>query len=260
MYALHNLKAVERLQGSQRRYLGERVPEHGCSYIFGEGMTITQRLLKVFTMLLMCAASGLYAEEEQAWELRRDKDGIQVHTRSVEGSAFDAVRTTTRMTDVRLSSLVALIEDAPACADWADSCAESYLLERLSETESLVYTHNDMPFPVKDRDVLAQVKWTQNPMTLEVVMNSVATVGKMDLIPGRLRLTEAMASWNFAPQMDGSVLISNQAHINPGSALPAWVTNMLLTDAPFETMKSFVNKVRDSKYVNAQLSFITEPK
>lgn len=222
-------------------------------------MLSIQRLIKLSIMLALGASSYLIAAEQQSWELQRDEDGIQVHTRPVEGSPYDAVRTTTRMKDVRLSSLVALIEDAPACTDWADSCAESYLVERLSDSESLVYTHNDLPFPVKDRDVLAQVKWTQNIMTLEVRMNSVATVGKMDEVRGRLRLTKAVASWKFAPQMDGSVLISNEAHINPGSALPGWVTNMLLIDAPFETMNSFVDEVRNAKYVDAQLSFIQEP-
>ena len=222
-------------------------------------MPIIQPLIKLSTLLAMCASSYLLAADDQGWELRRDQDGIQVHTRSVEGSPFDAVRTTARMTHVRLSSMVALIEDAPACMDWANSCAESYLVERISDSESLVYTHNDMPFPVKDRDVLAQIKWTQNIMTLEVEMNSVATVGKMDEVRGRLRLTKAVASWNFAPQMDGSVLISNQAHINPGSELPGWITNMLLIDAPFETMNSFVNEVRNTKYLDAQLSFIQEP-
>ena len=222
-------------------------------------MIITQRLIKLSIMLTMCASSCLFAAGEQGWELQRDKDGIQVHTRPVEGSPYDTVRTTTRMMDVRLSSLVALIEDAPACTDWADSCAESYLVERLSESESLVYTHNDMPFPVKDRDVVAQVKWTQDAASFEVEMNSVATVGNMDEVRGRLRLIEAVASWNFAPQADGSVLISNQAHIDPGSALPGWVTNMLLIDAPFETMKSFVSEVANPKYVDARLSFIQEP-
>ena len=222
-------------------------------------MLTIERVIKLAIMLALGASSYLFAAEELGWELQRDQDGIRVHTRLVEGSPYDEVRTTTSMGDVRLSSLVALIEDAPACTDWADSCAESYLVERLSDSESLVYTHNDMPFPVKDRDVLAQVKWTQNLMSSAVEMNSVATVGKMDEVRGRLRLTKAVASWNFAPQADGSVLISNQAHIDPGSALPGWVTNMLLIDAPFETMKSFVNEVRNPKYVDAQLSFIQEP-
>ena len=72
------------------------------------------------------------------------------------------------------------------------------------------------------------------------------------------RLTKAVASWNFAPQANGSVLISNQPHINPGSAFPGWVTSMLLIDAPYETVNSFVSEVRNPKYVDAQLSFIQE--
>ena len=90
-------------------------------------------------------------------------------------------------------------------------------------------------------------------------MNSTATLGKMEEVRGRLRLTQAMASWNFVPQADGSVLISNEAHINPGSALPGWLTNMLLVDAPFETMASFVGAVRDPKYAEIRLSFVQEP-
>ncbi len=223
-------------------------------------MIMTQQLIKLSIALTLCVTSYSFAVDDDAgWELQRDRDGIQVHTRSVEGSPYDAVRTTTRMTDVRLSSLVALIEDAPACSEWADSCAESYLVERLSDSESLVYTHNDLPFPAQDRDVLAQVEWTQNPLSLEVEMNSFATVGKMEEVRGRLRLTEAEASWTFAPQMDGSILIRNEAHISPGSALPGWLTNLLLVDAPFETMNSFVDAVRDPKYVDAQLNFIEEP-
>ncbi len=222
-------------------------------------MKIRIQLFRLATLLLLGSTTYLYAAEEQAWELRRDRDGIQVHTRAVAGSPYDEVRTTTRLEGVRISSLVALIEDAQACADWADRCAGSYLFERLSETESLVYTHNDMPFPVKDRDVLAHVIWTQDADTLAAQMNSTAVIGRLDEVRGRLRLTQAKARWSFVPQADGSVLVSNEAHINPGSALPGWITNILLVDAPFETMKSFVREVRKPKYAQAQLSFIQEP-
>lgn len=222
-------------------------------------MKINRYLLKPVHLLLFCTSTLLFGAQEQVWELRRDRDGIQVHTRAVAGSPYDAVRTTTRMEGVRLSSLVALIEDAQACAEWADRCAESYLFERISETESLVYTHNDMPFPVKDRDVLAHVVWTQDADTFAVEMRSSATLGRLDEVRGRLRLTQAMASWTFVPQADGSVLVSNEAHIDPGSALPGWITNILLVDAPFETMKSFVGEARKPKYAQAQLSFISEP-
>jgi len=171
--------------------------------------------------------------EKSDWELQRDRDGIQIYTRAVEGSPYDAVRSVTVLDDVRLSALVALVEDTDACPEWADRCAESYVFKRLAPNESLIYTHNDLPFPVKDRDVLAHVIWTQDPATGEVVMQSRATQGEMEEVKGRLRLTDAMASWHFRPLATGAVEVINEAHINPGSALPGWLTNMLLVDTPF---------------------------
>ena len=160
-------------------------------------MKLRSYLTNLSLIVAFAASAMSHAAAEQAWELKRDRDGIQVHTRPVPGSPYDAVRTTTKLDSVRLSALVALIEDAEACPDWADRCAESYLLERLSDTESLVYTHNDMPFPVKDRDVLAHVTWTQDAQTLAVAMNSVATVDRMDEVSGRLRSEEGYGELAF---------------------------------------------------------------
>ncbi|MCG8432457.1 MAG: START domain-containing protein, partial [Gammaproteobacteria bacterium] len=119
-------------------------------------------VLSLFPLLTNAAA------EEDGWELKRDREGIQVYTRDVEGSPYDEVRTVTIADDVRLTSFVALIADAEACPDWADRCAESYVVDQVSDTEVYVYTHNDMPFPVRDRDVVSHVIWTQDAETLIV--------------------------------------------------------------------------------------------
>lgn len=214
---------------------------------------------RITTILLACLLCTSVLAAENEWEPRRDRNGIEVFTRAVDGSPYDEVRTLTVIDGVRLSSLVALIEDLEACADWADKCAESYLFERISDTESLIYTHNNMPFPVRDRDVVASIKWMQDAESLEIKMFSAATVGKMEKVKGRLRLTDATASWGFRPLSDGSIEISNQAHINPGSRLPGWLTNMLLVDTPFETMLAFIDQVKKPKYRDAQFSFIKEP-
>ncbi|MCG8412980.1 MAG: START domain-containing protein [Pseudomonadales bacterium] len=212
----------------------------------------------VLVLFLFATFQSYLLAAEEEWELKRDRDNIQVYTRSVEGSPYDAVRTITVADDVRLSSFVALIVDAEACPDWADRCAESYVIEQVSDTENYVYTHNDLPFPVKDRDVVSHVIWTQEPNTLIVEMNSQAVAGRHEEVRGRLRLQMAQASWRFEPLGGGQIRIISDAHIDPGSALPSWVTNMLLVDTPFETMKSLVEEVRNPKYRDAQLGFIQD--
>lgn len=228
-----------------------------------KGKHVKKLSIIVKFMAVACAALAVSFSSAQDvienWELKRDRDGIQVYTRQVEGSKYDAVKTVTVMDNVKLASLVALISDAEACADWADRCAEAYVSEKISDAEFYTYTHNDMPFPVKDRDVVAHVKWSQDADSLEVLMDSVAVLGRIEEIRGRLRLTEASAHWRFKPLADGSVEISNDAHINPGSSLPGWVTNMLLVDTPFVTMEAFIKEVRKPKYRDATVSFITEP-
>ena len=47
----------------------------------------------ILVSLCLCAANFVYADGE--WQLRKDEDNIQVYTRDVAGSPFDAVRTTT---------------------------------------------------------------------------------------------------------------------------------------------------------------------
>lgn len=209
----------------------------------------------LFALLLSASTYGQTSD----WELKRDREGITVYTRSVEGSPYKEVRSVGKITNVTLNSLVALIEDFAACPNWADKCAESYLVERESPTQALIYTHNDMPFPVSDRDVVARVRWQQDPDSLSVTMKSTAVAGAVEPIKGRLRLTNANASWEFVPNPDGSFTVINQAHIDPGSSIPGWVTNMLLVDTPFETMKSYLAEVVKPKYQASNIDFVKEP-
>ena len=218
--------------------------------------TIKQWLL----LLAICwCAVPLAAEPGADWKLRRDRDSIQIYTSAVEGSRYDAVLSRSIVQDVRLSALVALLMDFAACPQWVDKCVESYVYKKISDTELLVYTHNNLPFPIKDRDVLSRVLWHQDPESFEVSMDSEATADILPREKGIVRLLEASVSWRFSPLPNGSVEVTNQAHINPGSRLPGWIVNMLLVDTPYETMKSFVAEVRKTKYRDAEVSFITEP-
>lgn len=209
-------------------------------------------------VLGVMVTSSLLASDFE-WQLKRDLDGIQIYTRKVEGSAFRAVRGVTILEDTRLSSLVALILDADACPRWGDRCAKSSVFEQQTDIAALVYTLNDMPWPVADRDVLAQVNWSQDPGTLALRMKSSATVDILDARKGVVRLTKADASWFFTPVGNGNVEVVTEAHLNPGGPLPGWVTNMLLIDAPFKTLVNMREVVVDEKYKVAEVGFVREP-
>ena len=76
----------------------------------------------------------------------------------MEGSKNKAVKATAKV-EATISELVALVMDSSACPDWTALCKESRVVEQVSDTELYVYTINDVPWPVSDRDAVAHVGW-----------------------------------------------------------------------------------------------------
>ena len=161
--------------------------------------------------------------------------------------------------NVRLAAMVTRIQDAEACPESADRCAESHVYRRLAENELLSYTLNNMPFPVKVRDVLAGVIWIQHSATHLATIHSLATEGGMAATDGRLRPSEVNLHWYFRPLPSVAVEVSNEAPINQGSALPGWVTNRLLVDTPSETLRAFIEAVQQDKYRQARSPASSSP-
>ena len=209
---------------------------------------------------MICMSSPISAQlagVNYDWELKRDKDGIRIYTSAVSGSKYRAVRAVTSA-KTNVSSAVALILDVDACPDWAELCERSEELKLLSPTSAYVYTLNNLPFPVKDRDVVALVNWDHDTSSGRVSMTSVAT--NEDLVPqGKaIRLQQAVAQWHFTPLENGSIQIENFAHIDPNGVTPAWITNMLLVDSPFKTLVRMREILESGQYGDKRVPFLEQ--
>lgn len=207
------------------------------------------------------------------WELRRDKDGVQVYTAAVSGSSFKAVKATTRI-DAPVEELVALVRDVDACGEWAAFCAQAAVVSEASETDLLIYTLNDMPWPVSDREALTRVVWNLSSEGAEaldtaagqITMRATVVDGEsLDLAErwrpkkGKVRLSYGVTQWTFAPNGQGQINVSSYAHIDPGGAVPAWLTNRLLVDAPFDTIVGMRDLVATGRYKGATFEFLNAP-
>ena len=198
------------------------------------------------------------ASLEAEWEIQRSEDGIDVYTRPEPASQFEAVRAVMTLNDVRLSSLVALISDTEACSRLESRCVEAETLDKINQTESVVYRYNNMPFPVRDRDMVLRLKWHQQPDSLNVNVVISNVTGFLPEKKRRVRMPKVNSGWKFVPLPDGSVEVSSEGHIEPGANLPAWLLNQFLVSAPFKTMEAVASLVREPLYRDAELSFIKE--
>ena len=115
-----------------------------------------------------------------------------------------------------------------------------------------------MPWPVTDRDLVSHVIWRQNPETLVVTMQGNATTDKLEESDGIVRLTAAQVNWQLTALENSSVKVVLEAHINPASLLPSWITNRLLVDSPYNSMEGLRQRVKHELYQAVSLSYIRE--
>ncbi len=222
-------------------------------------MTISmKKAILFFTSIL--TISSAYAQVEGVeynWKEKLDKEDIKIYTSKVPGSKYNAVRGVMTV-KANVTSLVALVQDTSSCTEWAEFCKESRIHKKISDTEYYIYTYNDIPFPVTDRDAVTKVVWKQDPDTLRVSMQSTPTKGLIEKTKA-VRIEEANSQWHFTPLKDGNTLVESFAHINPNGPTPAWLTNMLLVKAPFKTMKNMREITERGDYQNKSLAFINDP-
>ncbi len=166
-----------------------------------------------------------------AWELVKEHDGISVYTRDVDGSPIKAFKAVTTVQST-LTALVALLEDTQAGPDWLYSCLSLQQIHSDSPTKAYNYTINDLPWPVKDRDVIIYSELEQDPNTLSV---GITMKGLPHYLPENkdyVRVPYLTGEWTIVPVKNDTIEVNYTAHIEPGGNLPDWLVNTLLVDTP----------------------------
>lgn len=207
------------------------------------------------TSLLLLAATASLAEE---WKLERDRDGVTVHTRRVEGIAFKEYKGATRV-DARLSTLIAVFNDIEASTEWVDKCERMELVERVSPTETITYAYTPAPWPVKDRDAVVRSIIVQDPETKIVTITQRATPDHLPRERKAVRVERIESQWTFKPMEDGAVELTYQVLTDPGGGLPAWLVNAVSVSQPFNTVKGMREMAAREKYRDATYDYISEP-
>ena len=199
--------------------------------------------------------------EQTEWKSSKEKDGIKTFSRKIAGSKYKAIRGETTLA-IPVAKLVAVINDAKACVEWADLCKKSVVKKQVSNTEAYVYTLNDMPWPVKDREVTAHLNWSKNEQgSVTMISQAVIEIPSEDSnknvekTKGVVRIETANARWDFTPLGDNKTLTQFEIHMDPNGKIPGWLLNRLVLDSPFTTFKSLATQASKEKYNNATLPF-----
>lgn len=169
------------------------------------------------------------------WQLQKESPDVKVFSASVPNSKHRAVLSITTI-DKDPHTIAKLIQDTSTCQQWVYRCQHSKIYQQLSDNEAYIYTASNMPFPAKDRDILAHIKWEEDPDTNIITVTGMATSGILEKNRQQIRIENAKMIWELTPLKNGHTQVRNFAHIDPAGGIPSWLSNALSVEAPLATM------------------------
>jgi len=194
----------------------------------------------------------------QEWKLAKDKDGIYVYTRKVEGQSIKDVRIKTTL-NTSLTELVAALEDFSGTQSWVKNTVASRKIEELSPTHFYFYSATDFPFPAKDRDVVIKCQRSQDKNTNEVRIDYEAAHDKMGKQDGFVRMAALTASYVLNPTSAKKVEVEYYLRVDIAGTIPKWVINMAISKGPTDTMKALREVLASGRYADTVVPDLVDP-
>jgi len=188
-----------------------------------------------FVFGLLLSARSLEAAEHP-WRLRIDKDGVQAYTRQVDESSILEFKANI-IVDVPLSDVVSVFEDVTRMTGWFYQCTLAELVQKEDDINKVVYMTLRLPWPVTARDCVCRISKAVDSKTGALDYMVTALPDRRPLERTKIRVPYLKGVWRFVPLADGRTEIHFQQHSDPGGLIPTFISNSLVVDMPYHSLR-----------------------
>lgn len=199
-------------------------------------------LLKKLVFLAISVMLSISSFAEEQWEKVKDKNGILVYIRPVEGSSLNEFKGE-GIVEFPIELVDKVLGDFQTATEWMPDCKISKLLEERSENHVFIYQEVKAPWPVSNRDYVIESTITKSPdkvlRTIKASTHETAPVKK-----GIVRITDMEGQWVVTKVDENQTHVIYQVKSNPGGELPSWLANSAAQDLPYTTIKNLRKQVK----------------
>lgn len=181
--------------------------------------------------------SVLGAEVE--WTLKKSRDGVSAYTARLDNNDHLAFKGEALLPGQTLDQVIAVMRNIDSLDQWLHTCYDPVIVQEEEGLSRIVHMKNHTPtFLVAERDLVLRQK-------IERTSSSTAHVtltGLPDAFPLQksfVRIPFFDGRWELEQTADGVRAVYSGV-IDPGGGLPASITNMMVVDTPFETLKKLI--------------------
>lgn len=192
-----------------------------------------------------------FTSAEQA-RLKINKQNIKVWTYQMSRNPAASYKAET-VFNVPLERAVALIMDVERAQQWVPYMGKISILNRDDQAgEFLLHVVMDLPFPLKDRDLIIQSKITRERNGTVNIRNRGMADSRFSQ-PDYIRLQDYKGDWTFQRLGANKVKVTTMGYVNPEGSLPISFMNIFVEQQPYQMLKIMRSELERPMYINAKL-------
>lgn len=187
-------------------------------------------MILALLLLLPCWSSA------QTWKFIKEKDGVQLYTRHETGRGLKLFKGIAEM-NIPADKIFALLENVNRTDWWTKDVTQIKVLFYEKYKRAGYYLVYRLPWPFKDRDLCVNVTSTIDRPTGESRLIAVPS-GSCVENSACVRVKDYWQEWKIRPIDKNRSRVELEFYINPGTSLPNWLINMVLSDSPIKVIRT----------------------
>jgi hypothetical protein len=182
----------------------------------------------------------------QAWNFIREKDHIKLFTR-VEGNS--SLKSFRGIMDIKadIGMISAMIGNPKDLEWWGKDVRGIRVLNYREDQHIQYYLIYDAPWPFTDRDLVADVQISTDPLSGTRTIYSRPLQNAIPENPGLVRVKKYWQKWTVQPLNNGMIHLTLEGFIDPAGNIPAWLYNMIVVDTPHRLLREVQKRVKSSE-------------
>lgn len=208
---------------------------------------MTRRWMLLLGLCMAVLASPALHAAAGAWKLVSDKNGIKVYRQDDAEARIKTFRGVTRFAIANPAAIEALLNDYAAIPRWMHFISKGEELSRRSYVERKMRFTTELPWPLSDRDVVANftVRQVEPTLTRISAVNDPSAAHTADYV----RIPQLNGRLDFRYFVETKeVEATYEIVMDPGGYIPGWAANIVLKDTPYFTLLKLRRIVAEPKY------------
>lgn len=217
-----------------------------------QGIKQKGRYQFIICLLLACPALALAQTD---WKLVKDVQQIQIYVKDIPGSNLKELKTIAQF-DCSMDALLSLLIDIPAQPKHQFACMHSKRVQYINSKEQYFYQTLDMPWPISNRDgIFKQVIGSKsNDQIVYLETNSEKDYLPID--PNFVRVPSLHSTWVIKKIGENKLIGEYTIKVDPGGMVPAWLVNLFIDKAPYESVLNMRKLLREAPYKDAYIVWL----